>query len=441
MKSQFAKYVALNVIGMAGISFYILADTFFISQALGSSGLAALNFSLAVYSVMHGIGLMTGIGGAARRSILLSLGKKEEADSVLMNSLYIGAFAALLLMVAGSFFSTEISLLLGADEETLAHSETYMSTMLCFSPCFLLNNILVAFIRNDGNPKICMAAMLISSLSNILLDYIFIFTFSMGMYGAVFATGLSPVISLAILSTHLRSAENTLLIRRLGFDFRKAMSLCKLGVSSFITEFSSAVTVVAFNLVMLKINGNIGVAAYGIVANVMLVASSVFSGISQGVQPLASSSYGKRDRKALAELLRYTLITVSVTSIMLFLTVFLAAEPIANAFNGENDPILREIAVNGLRLYFTGFLFAGINIVMSAFFSAVDSPAKASVVSLLRSAVIIVPLLILMSIILKINGVWLSFAATEFIAFAASVVSIIKSGILCEAGTGKSSGT
>lgn len=426
-RSQFVKYVSLNIIGMIGISFYILADTLFISRAIGSSGLAALNVNLAVFSIMQGLGLMTGIGGAARYSILKGLGKNEEAAQVFMNSLYIGAASAILLMTAGIFFSTDISLILGANEETLAHSEVYMTAMLCFAPCFLLNNILLAFIRNDGGPKICMAAMLVSSLSNVLLDYIFIFIFKMGMYGAVFATGLSPVISMAILTAHIHSESNTIELCRSKASFERIISLMKLGVSSLITELSSAVTIMAFNLIMLKISGNTGAAAYGIVANTALVAASVFSGISQGIQPLASSAYGAGSKNALTGLLRYTVVSVTSVSLLIFVSVLVGAEAITAAFNSGNDQSLQEIAADGLRIYFAGFLFAGMNTVMSTFYSAVDSAKNAFVISFLRSAAVIVPMLILFSSFLGNTGVWLSFVAAELAAFAVTAVNTIKS--------------
>ncbi len=422
--SEFIGNVTQNVAGMLGISFYILADTFFISLALGAEGLAALNFSLAVFSVMYGLGLMIGIGGAARRSILLSLGKKEEAEKMLINSLYPGGITSLILMIAGIFFSPVISLAMGADSETIHHSNVYMSTMLCFSPCFILNYIVTAYVRNDGNSKLCMAAMLGSSTANIVLDYIFIFHFSMGMYGAVFATGLSPIISLSILCIHLRSKKNTIKLKMARPEFRRMLSQLKLGVSSFIGEFSSAVTVTVFNLVLLKAGGNTAVAAYGIVANTALVASSVFNGVSQGIQPLASRDYSDLKRKR--KIVTYSIITAAVTSVLLFVSVFLLAEYISAIFNSRNDPELASLSVRGMRIYFSGFLFAGLNIVMAAFFSAVDMPKQAFIISLLRSAVIIVPMLLLLGYFLEIDGVWLSFAATEFTAFIASVISIVK---------------
>lgn len=426
---QFAKYVSLNAAGMLGISFYILADTFFISIALGSSGLAALNFTLAVFNLMYGIGQMTGIGGAARSAILKSLGRKDDAEKVFMNALYIGIVAGLLLMLAGIFFSTEISVLLGADSETLAHTEVYLCTMLCFAPCFVMNYIVTAFVRNDGNPAICMTAMLVSSMANIVLDFIFIFIFSLGMYGAVFATGLSPIISLSILCIHLAGKKNTLRLTRCRASFSRMVSLVKLGVSSFIAEFSSSVTVIVFNLILLKISGNTGVAAYGIIANTALVASCVFSGISQGIQPLASRYCGENNRKMLGKVAKYSAFTVIAVSLVIFLTTLFGAELITAIFNSERDAELGKLAERGLRIYFSGYLFAGINIVSAAFFSAVDMPKNAFVIALLRSAVLIVPAVIILSIFFKINGVWLSYTVTELITVIFALYFIAKSGI------------
>lgn len=424
---QFAKYVSLNVAGMLGISFYILADTFFISMALGSSGLAALNFNLSVFNIIFGLGQMIGIGGAARSAILRSIGKKDDAEKVFMNALYLGGAMGFILMLAGIFFSTQISQLLGADSETLAHTEVYMCTMLCFAPCFIMNYIMTAYVRNDGNPTICMAAMLVSSMANIVLDYVCIFIFSMGMYGAIFATGLSPIISLAILCIHLKSKRSELRLIKCTVSFSRILSFVKLGVSAFITEFSSAATVIAFNLILLQVSGNTGVAAYGIIANSALVASSVFSGISQGVQPLASR-YCAEQSGSIGRVAKYSAFTVITVSLLIFASVYFGAELITAVFNSERDAELGRLAVNGLRLYFLGYIFAGINIVSAAFFSAVDMAKSASVISILRSAVLMIPVVIIFSIIFGIKGIWLSFTVTELITCLVSILFVMKSG-------------
>ena len=204
---EFARYTLLSVAGMLALSCYILADTFFVSQSLGTNGLAALNLAIPVYNFIHGTGLMLGMGGATRYSICKSRGGHREADEMFTNTLYMAAGFCVLFVGLGLFFSENLAVILGADQEVLAMSNTYMKVLLLFSPAFILNDIFVCFVRNDGNPQLSMAATAGGSLSNIVLDYVFMFPMKMGIFGAVLATGLAPVIGIAIMAPHWLKAS------------------------------------------------------------------------------------------------------------------------------------------------------------------------------------------------------------------------------------------
>ena len=167
---EFVRYTALNICGMIGLSCYILADTFFVSRRLGADGLTALNLAIPIYSFVHGSGLMLGMGGATKYSIYRGQGETESADKIYTNTLYVLAVFAVMLMVTGIFFSGKLSMLLGADGKIRGMTRTYLQVILLFSPAFLTNDSLICFVRNDGNPKLSMAAMLAGSLSNIVLD-------------------------------------------------------------------------------------------------------------------------------------------------------------------------------------------------------------------------------------------------------------------------------
>lgn len=197
---EFARYTFLSVLGMIALSCYILADTFFVSRSLGTNGLAALNLAIPVYNFIHGTGLMLGMGGATRFSILKSRGESHAADVVYTNTLYFSALFSLLFMAAGLFLAAPLTALLGADEATFQMSCTYLNVLLLFSPAFILNDVFLCFVRNDGNPRLAMIATVVSSLSNVVLDYVFMFPFGMGIFGAVLATGLSPAIGVAIMA-------------------------------------------------------------------------------------------------------------------------------------------------------------------------------------------------------------------------------------------------
>lgn len=429
---EFTKYVGLNILGMIGMSCYILADTFFVSKALGADGLTALNFCISVFSILQGFGLMLGIGGATRYSIEKASGNRRKGDEVFTVTVVLGLVLAVIFVVVGLFYSAAVATRLGADEQTLPLAKVYLTTILSFAPFFLMNNILLAFIRNDHSPNLSMTAMLISSLSNIILDYVFIFPCGLGMFGAAFATGLSPIISISILSLHfVKKRHGFRLCKYNGLwseKIKKAADILVLGLSSFIGEMSSAIALITFNLVILRMEGNIGVAAYGIVANIALIAVAVFTGAAQGLQPLVSKCYGEGRAREGAKLYSYAVMTALGLSIVMYAVIFTGRVPIAAVFNKDQDVVLSKLAVNGLGIYFIGFFFAGINIVTAAYFSASERAKEAFAVSCARSLIILVPALLFMSRALGMNGVWWAFVVTEMLVCAFSVWKVRDSG-------------
>ena len=196
---DFSKYTLFNVIGMIGLSCYILADTFFVSQGLGTDGLAALNLSIPIYNFIHGSGLMLGMGGGIQYAIQKTQNDHVAANRTFANTIYLLILLSAIFVLTGIFFSGNIVSLFGAKQNVFSMSKTYLQVILFFSPAFLMNNVLLCFVRNDGSPQLSMAAMITGSLSNIVLDWIFIFPFQMGIFGAAFATGLAPVISLSLI--------------------------------------------------------------------------------------------------------------------------------------------------------------------------------------------------------------------------------------------------
>ncbi len=422
----FRKYVTLNVLGMIGLSCYILADTYFVSKGLGTNGLASLNLAISIYSFVHGLGLMIGIGGATKYAILKAKQEHEEANKIFSTSINLGIIIGILITLIGIFLSEPLSRILGANEHTFAMTNTYLKTILSFAPFFILNNVLIAFVRNDGDPKLSMAGMLIGSFSNVILDYIFIFPLNMGMFGAAFATGLAPIISLCILSLHFIKNNNNFSYKKIRISIQRIFSICSLGTSSLITEISSGIVLIIFNIVILKLEGNTGVAAYGIVANLSLVSASIFTGIAQGIQLLISSFYGNKNVISIKKIFRYAIVLSLIIAVCLYIIVFVFSNQLVSIFNSENNELLRELAVKGLRLYFIGFLFAGINIITASFFSSIEQARLGFIISIVRSVVAIIPVVLALSSIFGINGVWTSFPCAELISFVIVAVCLKK---------------
>lgn len=409
---QFIRYTSLNILGMMGLSAYILADTIFIARGLGESGLAALNLAIPVYSLISALGLMTGIGGATRHTIVRVREGSRAAGQVLFRSLVLAGIMGLLLFLTGLTLSDPISRFLGATGEALEMTRTYLGILLGFAPFFLLNHTLLAYVRNDHNPTLSMAAMLAGSISNIILDWILIFPLNMGMRGAALATGISPVLSLMVLSLHFIRGHSTLSVQRTS-GIGGYLSIVRLGMSTFVTELSSGVVLVVFNLVILSLAGNTGLAAYGIVANLALVVMAMFTGMAQGVQPLISNLYASGRTGDLRKILIWSLGSALTLSVAINVLTLMAAVPLVELFNRDASPVLAEYAITGLFLYFPGFLFAGVNMVGIAGLSALNRAESAFRLSLLRGLVLLIPLVILLSRLLGMTGVWLSFGVTE----------------------------
>ncbi len=422
---QFFKYVSQNILGMIGISLYILADTFFISLSVGANGITALNLVLPVYSLIFAIGAMIGVGSAIRFAIGRNKGE-QEAEEYFTNALFFATIISLVFVVVGLFAPDAVVRVLGGDEEIVAVGTSYTQIFMLFAPCFMWNHICNAFVRNDGAPSVAMAATLLSSLFNIVMDYVLMFPLGLGMAGAALATACSPIVGVLICCIHFFSQKSTVSLRRIRPSLRKLFRSCQVGVSAFVGEISSGVITVAFNTIILHLVGNIGVAAYGVVANTALVAVSMFNGVAQGSQPLISECYGKNDRKHVRSILKMALATSLALSAGLILVIFLWTTPIANIFNSEGNAVLTEYAVNGLRIYFVGFLFAGINIVGTGILSAVESAKWAFTASILRGFVVILCAAFLLSYLFGMTGVWMAFPVAELITMVVTGIGLRK---------------
>lgn len=415
---EFAKYTFLSVMGMVGLSCYILADTFFIARGLGTNGLAALNLAIPVYSFVHGSGLMLGMGCGIRYSIFKGQKAWKPLNQVFTGGVLAAAVLACFFMTTGLFFSQELTGLVGARGEVEDMTRIYLKVILLFSPAFLMNDLLISFVRNDGNPRLSMLSMVGGSLANIVLDYIFIFPMGMGIFGAVLATGGAPVISMAVLSGHWIKRKN-------GFHFSRERSWRKilrilggsisLGVPSLITEMSAGLVILVFNGIILGIAGNTGVAAYGVIANISLVVTAVYTGISQGIQPLVSRAYGNGDRARARQILGYGVAVVLILSAAVYGIMFLGADGITGIFNSEKDEQLQRIAVEGIRLYFTAIPFAGFNIVLSQFFTSTEKALPGQMISVTRGFVLIIPAAFVLAYVAGMRGVWLAFPVTELV--------------------------
>ena len=420
LTKQFFKYVSQNIFGLLGTSCYILADTYFIAQAAGTDGVTLLNLCLPIYNLIFAFGLMIGLGAATRYAILRAQGD-ARAQRYFSNAIFSVCILAVPFMLVGIFRPDGLLRLMGGDADIVALGMNYARIFLMFTPFFMCNYVVASFVRNDGDPSLAMVATLSGSLFNVVFDYIFIFPMGLGLPGAALATAISPILSIAVCSAHFIKKSNTITFVRKAPSVRLLAQSCQLGISGFVGELSSGVTTTVFNFLLLRLAGNVAVAAYGVVANFALVATAIFNGVAQGAQPLVSQCYGKNEMAGARKLLLLGCGTALGLAALLYGVVFGYTDALTALFNSENSALMAAFAHSGMRIYFVGYFFAGCNIVAAGYLGAVNRPAEASITSLCRGMVAIVVCSLVLSALFGMNGVWAAFPVSEAITLALTV--------------------
>ena len=247
----------------------------------------------------------------------------------------------------------------------------------------------------------------------MILDYLFMYPFHMGLLGAALATGLAPTMSVIIAMIYILLKRNQFHFTKISFHLSQMKAIIEPGLSSFINELSSGIVLVVFNLLILKFAGNMGVAAYGIVANLALIVLAIFTGVSQGIQPLLSRAFGQgqdQDIQYLYQLGRYV---VFIIGLCVLCIAYLLSFHLIALFNHENHQTLQLLANEGLRYYFIGFLFLGYNYLMIALLSTTNQVSSAFGLSLLRGCIGIIIVACLFAFLWGLKGIWLAFPFVE----------------------------
>ena len=423
---SFTRYVGLNIIGMISTAIFIFVDYWFVSTALGTDGLTSLGLGVPIFNVTFGFGLMLGIGGGARYAFFRAQNEQSRANQIFTTTLKMGCIIAVPLVLLGGFFSAQISAALGAEGHILPMTAAYIRTLLILSPGVIFYSIFEAFARNDEAPKIAMISAIIYNALNIGFDYLFILEFGWGMFGAALATSLASFCALSYLlvcwlrkKMHFRFVKTALISKQV-------RSICEIGAPPLISDLSYGMVLITFNLTLLSLKGNVGVAAFGIISSIAYVALFIFIGLGQGIQPLASHYYGTKDRQKLSKLLKYSLVTSTAVAVVVIAVVMLFAPFLTSILNYEQDVLLAQLATEGVRVYFIAFLFAGITIVSVAFLGVTSMPNTALVLSILRGGALVIPLVLLLSRLFGVMGVWFAYPLAELILVTVSIYCLLR---------------
>ena len=418
---DFVKYVGTNTVGMIATAICMIVDYWFIASAMGTDGLAAFSLGLPIYSITWGIGMMLGVGGGAKYAELHAMGDESQANKVFTITIKMGLIVIIPLVLGGFFLGNMISMLLGAEGYILPMVTGYVSTILILSPGLILYGIFESFTRNDDSPKAAMISSIIFNVMNIVWDAVFIFGFGWGMVGAGLASTLAGFCALLYLVVHWKIKKTNFRFVNAQLKIKQVLSICEIGLPSFNSEFLYGFIHITFNITFLSLAGNIGVAAFGIVSSLANLSFYIFSGVGQGIQPLASYYYGVKEKLNLKKVLDYALITSICFSAIIIAIVYLFTDPITSILNTEQDAVLSALANTGVRIYFLSYIFVGITTVAIAFMSVTSAPKIALVISVLQNGALIIPLIFIMSRLFGIYGAWASYPVSELLLVVASI--------------------
>ncbi len=428
IKKLFSKFLLPSIFAMLGISVNIICDTIFIGQGVGKEGLSALGIAIPVYSLYNAVSLIIAMGGATLFSIFLGKNDPKKAHSVYTAAIIMAVSAGLFISTFGFIYSKNIAKAFGASAELLTLTDTYLKIILLAGFNFILGGVLPVFLRNDGAPRVSMIAVITGSLTNIILDYIFIFRLGMGMKGAAVATAIAPFITIIIILIWIYQNPKNMKFSFSVFSKSHIPKILAVGWSSSLIEISNAIVIIIFNYTILRIVGPIGIAAYSIIANIAMVGTSILSGVGQSVQPIISVNYGAGIYSRVEKIKRLAERFSFFTGLFIFAVIMLFTKPIIMVFN-STDSQLFQITSNGIRLYFLAFILMGINIVNISFFQAISYANISNTLSFIRGFVLMIINLYILSDMLGINGVWLTLPATELGSFIVviAVIKILKS--------------
>lgn len=415
----FLRYLGPSIIAVVASSAYIFFDTLFIGIGVGADGLAALNFAIPMFNLYLALGLMCGIGGATLLAIAKGQGDVKRQNEWYTLTFIVNLSFGVLISIVATIWLPQLVQLLGSPSELASLVQEYLGVVVPFSWLFSVNYVLLVMVRNDGQPRLAMVAMLIGSVLNIVLDWLFVIVWQGGMQGAALATLCSPIVSVAILGGYLLfSKKATLKLQKITIKLQEIWQLLFSGSATFVMEMSAAAIIITFNMLLQNLGGSLAVSAYSILANLAIMVVAVFNGVAQDVQPLVSTNFGAQQFTRSQQVLKYALLITAGIGIVSFGIAIGIPEMLVQLFNNDT-PELIPIATEALQLYALTFIFAGMNMVMIAYLQATQQTKIAFGASLLRGFGLIAINLCWLVPLFQIQGVWLTIPITEAMIFIA----------------------
>lgn len=419
------RFALPTMVMMIFMSLYSIVDGIFISRLLGTNALSAANIVYPVISIVFAVGIMLSTGGSALIAKKLGEGKEREAREDFSFLTLVSFLFGIAILLIGNIFIEPIVRALGSTDALLPYCVDYLSVSLLLAPAAMLQMMFQTFFVTAGKPLIGLMLTISGGVANMILDYLFMGPFNMGISGAALATGIGELIPAVIGLFYFLFTRHSLYLTKPVVRFQVLKESCFNGSSEMVTNLSTAVVTYLFNITMLKFLGEPGVAAITIVLYGQFLFNALYMGFSMGVAPVISYNHGSQNLPLLKRIFKICIGFISISSILITIMALVSSPVIVEIFTPIGSATY-DIAKTGFFLFSINYIFAGINIYSSSMFTGFSDGKVSALISFVRTFVLIVLNIILLPYLMGVNGVWLAVPVAEFMTLFLSVYLFYK---------------
>lgn len=419
------RFTLPSVIMMIFTSVYGVVDGFFVSNFVGKTPFTAVNFIMPFLMLLGAAGFMFGTGGCALIAKTMGEGNLIKAKRLFSMFVYVSIAVGVVIAVLGFIFLRPIAVALGAEGEMLENCVTYGRINLIAIPVYILQFEFQSFFVAAEKPQLGLSVTIAAGVTNMVLDLLLVAVFPFGLRGAAAATALSQCVGGVIPLIYFSHRNSSKLrLTKTSLDLGALLKCCTNGSSELLTNISLSVVNMLYNAQLIKYVGNDGVAAYGVIMYVNLIFLSAFIGYSSGAAPVFSYNYGAQNTGELKSLLKNSVLIISAFAVLMFVFAEILGKPLALIFVSYDKDLL-DLTLKAFKIYSFSFLFAGVGIFGSSFFTALNNGLVSASISFLRTFLYQAAAVLVFPLILGINGIWLSIVAAELAAALTAILFII----------------
>ena len=426
LRKQFFRFSTATVASLMVFSLYSIVDGLFVARGVGEYAMSAVNLSVPFINLLFSIAVIFAVGTSTIIAYLLGQKNAQSANKLFSQNLVTLAVIGITISILVLVFTKPFALLLGADELTLEYTIHYLQGLAPFAVCFMISYNLEVLVKTDGRPRLALITVCVGCVTNCVLDYLAIFHWDMGIWGAAAATGVSQLLTCVIYMTHFFGKYTTFHPVRFRMDWKIYRRLLPIGISDGLTELCNGLMIFLFNHTILRCIGTDGLVAYTIIAYANTLVINITMGISQGSQPLISFQNGRGDSAAIGKLLGYGLRTMCGVAAVCFTALFLAAPALIGMFLPEAEPQMLAFSTDAFRRYSLCYLPVGFNIYIAGFLTAMERPVPAVAISTGRGLILQGSILLLLAAVFGSSSIWFAPLISELLCLGLSIFFLLR---------------